>query len=46
MTVQELLDDIRKRPGTGDVIPIVNPATERPNTHAGIDKVLKRMRAV
>ena len=28
MTVQDVLDDIRKRPGTGDVIPIIDPATE------------------
>jgi phenylacetaldehyde dehydrogenase len=28
MTVQDVQDDIRKRPGTGDVIPIIDPATE------------------
>src|SRR6201992_980761 len=28
MTLQAVLDDIRKRPGSGDVIPIINPATE------------------
>ena len=28
MTLQTVLDDIRKRPGTGDVIPIINPVTE------------------
>src|ERR1700755_1012580 len=28
MMVQDVLDDIRKRPGTGDVIPIIDPATE------------------
>jgi acyl-CoA reductase-like NAD-dependent aldehyde dehydrogenase len=28
MTLQTVLDDIRKRPGSGDVIPIINPATE------------------
>src|SRR5271166_2514877 len=28
MTVQAVLEDIRKRPGTGDVIPIIDPATE------------------
>src|ERR1700739_3030630 len=28
MTVQAVLDEIRKRPGTGDVIPIIDPATE------------------
>ena len=28
MSVQDVLDEIRERPGTGDVIPIINPATE------------------
>ena len=28
MTVQDVLDDIRKRPGTGEVIAIIDPATE------------------
>ena len=28
MTLQTVLDDIRKRSGSGDVIPIINPATE------------------
>ena len=28
MTVQSVLDEIRERPGTGDVIPVFNPATE------------------
>src|ERR1700720_2739846 len=28
MTVQDVLDEIRKQPGTGDVIPIIDPATE------------------
>src|SRR6201988_3554346 len=28
MTVQAVLDEIRKRPGTGAVIPIIDPATE------------------
>ena len=28
MTVQDVLDDIRQRPGTGDVIPIFDPSTE------------------
>ena len=28
MTVQAVLDEIRKRPGTGDVIPVIDPATE------------------
>jgi phenylacetaldehyde dehydrogenase len=28
MIVQEVLDELRERPGTGDVIPIIDPATE------------------
>ncbi|HYB37754.1 MAG TPA: aldehyde dehydrogenase family protein [Mycobacterium sp.] len=28
MTVHAVLDEIRKRPGTGDVIPIIDPASE------------------
>lgn len=28
MTVQAVLDDLRKRPGTGDVITVIDPATE------------------
>src|SRR6202161_106333 len=28
MTLQTLLDDIRKRPGSGDVIAVIDPATE------------------
>jgi acyl-CoA reductase-like NAD-dependent aldehyde dehydrogenase len=28
MALQELLDDIRKRPGSGDVIEVIDPATE------------------
>jgi aldehyde dehydrogenase (NAD+) len=28
MTVQAVLDEIRERPGTGEVIPVFNPATE------------------
>lgn len=28
MSVQSVLDEIRNRPGTGEVIPIINPATE------------------
>src|ERR1700730_13572033 len=28
MALQEILDDIRKRPGSGDVISVVDPATE------------------
>ncbi|WP_216907036.1 aldehyde dehydrogenase family protein [Nocardia noduli] len=28
MTLQSILDEIQKRPGTGDVIPIIDPVTE------------------
>ncbi|SPM42483.1 Mycobacterium numidiamassiliense ORFan [Mycobacterium numidiamassiliense] len=28
MTVQAVLDEVRERPGTGDVIPIFDPSTE------------------
>ncbi|MEZ0364960.1 aldehyde dehydrogenase [Mycobacterium sp. pUA109] len=28
MTLQTVLDDIRKRPGTGEVIPVIDPVTE------------------
>ena len=28
MKVEDVLDELRERPGTGDVIPIINPATE------------------
>jgi aldehyde dehydrogenase (NAD+) len=28
MTLQNVLDELRKRPGTGDVIPIIDPASE------------------
>ena len=32
MTLQAVLDEIRDRPGTGAVIPVINPATEEPIT--------------
>jgi acyl-CoA reductase-like NAD-dependent aldehyde dehydrogenase len=32
MTLQTVLDDIRKRPGAGEVIPIIDPVTEEPIT--------------
>lgn len=32
MTLQTVLDEIQKRPGTGEVIPIIDPATEEPIT--------------
>jgi aldehyde dehydrogenase (NAD+) len=28
MTVQSVLDEVREQPGTGDVIPVIDPATE------------------
>jgi phenylacetaldehyde dehydrogenase len=28
MTVQAVLDEVRQRPGTGDVIPVFDPSTE------------------
>ncbi|WP_067690364.1 aldehyde dehydrogenase family protein [Nocardia jejuensis] len=28
MTVQSILDELRERPGTGDVVPIIDPVTE------------------
>ena len=28
MTLQAVLDEIQKRPGTGEVIPIIDPVTE------------------
>src|SRR5271155_1262085 len=32
MALQELLDDLRKRPGSGDVIQVIDPTTEEPIT--------------
>ncbi len=32
MTLQAVLDDIRKRPGSGDVIQVIDPTTEEPIT--------------
>jgi acyl-CoA reductase-like NAD-dependent aldehyde dehydrogenase len=32
VTLQTVLEDIRKRPGTGDVIQVIDPATEEPIT--------------
>jgi aldehyde dehydrogenase (NAD+) len=32
MTLQTVLDDLRKRPGAGDVITVIDPATEEPIT--------------
>lgn len=32
MTLQSVLEDIRKRPGSGEVIPVIDPVTEEPIT--------------
>jgi acyl-CoA reductase-like NAD-dependent aldehyde dehydrogenase len=32
MTLQNVLEDLRKRPGTGEVIQVIDPATEEPIT--------------
>src|SRR6201991_3208503 len=32
MTLQTVMDDLRKRPGAGDVIQVIDPATEEPIT--------------
>src|ERR1700704_1466333 len=51
MTVQTVLDDIRRRPGTGEVIPIINPATEEQITEftdggaAAVDEAVAQARA-
>src|ERR1700743_2345932 len=34
MTLQTVLDEISKRPGSGEVIPIINPATEETITES------------
>ncbi|MEB3049954.1 aldehyde dehydrogenase family protein, partial [Mycolicibacter sp. MYC123] len=42
MTVQSVIDDLAKRPGTGEVIPVIDPATEEQITEfrdAGSDAV-------
>jgi acyl-CoA reductase-like NAD-dependent aldehyde dehydrogenase len=51
MTVNTLLHEIRDRPGTGEVIPIINPATEEQITEftdggaAAVDAAVARARA-
>ncbi|MEE6140203.1 aldehyde dehydrogenase family protein [Mycobacterium sp. 050128] len=51
MTVQSILDEIRHRPGTGEVIPIINPATEEQITEfrdggaAAVDEAVAAARA-
>ncbi|CAM2847411.1 betaine-aldehyde dehydrogenase [Mycobacterium intermedium] len=51
MTLQTVLDEIRTRPGKGDVIPIINPATEEQITEftdcgeEGVDDAVARAKA-
>ena len=51
MTVDSILDEIRRRPGTGEVIPIINPATEEQITEfsdggaAAVDCAVAQARA-
>src|SRR5277367_4973636 len=48
MALQEILDDIRKRPGSGDVISVIDPATEETITEftdCGADAVYEAVAA-
>jgi acyl-CoA reductase-like NAD-dependent aldehyde dehydrogenase len=51
MTLQAVLDDIRKRPGTGDVIPIIDPVSEEQITEftdcgeEGVNEAVARAKA-
>src|ERR1700748_1702510 len=51
MTLQTVLDDIRKRPGSGDVIAVIDPATEETITEftdcgaAGVEEAAARAKA-
>src|SRR6201995_1072278 len=51
MAMQELLDDLRKRPGSGDVISVIDPATEETITEftdcgaAGVEEAVARARS-
>ncbi|MCW2516037.1 MAG: P-cumic aldehyde dehydrogenase [Mycobacterium sp.] len=51
MTLQTVLDDIRKRPGTGDVIPIIDPVSEEQLTEftdcgaEGVDEAVARAKS-
>ncbi|MEY8016254.1 aldehyde dehydrogenase family protein [Mycobacterium servetii] len=51
MTLQSVLEDIRKRPGSGEVIPVIDPVTEEPITEftdcgpAAVDDAAARARA-
>jgi aldehyde dehydrogenase (NAD+) len=51
MTLQSVLDQIRERPGTGEVIPIIDPVTEEQITEftdcgaEAVDHAVTRARA-
>ncbi|MDG4669308.1 aldehyde dehydrogenase family protein [Mycobacterium sp. 236(2023)] len=51
MTVQSVLDDLQKRPGTGEVIAVINPVTEEKITEftdcgeAAVDEAVARAKA-
>ena len=51
MTLQSVLDEIRERPGTGEVIPIIDPVTEEQITEftdcgaEAVDHAVTRARA-
>ncbi|GFG75428.1 aldehyde dehydrogenase family protein [Mycobacterium botniense] len=51
MTVQEVLDEMRNRPGTGEVITVIDPVTEEPITEfsdggaEAVDEAVARARA-
>lgn len=51
MTLQSVLDDLRKLPGTGEVIPVIDPVTEEPITEftdcgpEAVDAAVARARA-
>src|SRR6201986_5453364 len=51
MALQEILDDIRKRPGSGDVISVIDPATEETITEftdcgeAAVNEAVARAKA-
>jgi acyl-CoA reductase-like NAD-dependent aldehyde dehydrogenase len=51
MALQELLDDLRKRPGSGEVISVIDPATEETITEftdcgeAAVDEAVTRAKA-
>ena len=51
MTLQAVLDELRERPGTGDLIPVIDPATEEQIAEftdggaAAVDEAVARARA-